>query len=297
MVNRLRCAFVGSVAFSARCLEALYEIPEADIVAVLAPSAAPANSDFIDLGSVTARHGRQIRRIKRIAEEAEFLNGLALDVLFVFGLSQILPSSVLRAPRMGCIGSHPALLPQNRGRHPLIWTLANGLSRGGLSLLWLDEGVDTGDIWMQRQFDISLDDDAGSLYERIGSLAVEMLRVGVPELARGSIVRTPQDHARANVWRKRDPEDGRIDWRMSSRRIHNLVRALRPPYPGAECIIDRIAVKVWRTRIYEDSVDPRFEPGRVLQAAPSVIIKTGDGALEIVEWDLGIAPPEGGYLK
>lgn len=291
-----RYAFVGAVQFSARCLDALLG-SGANVVGILCPSESKFNADFADLGPVAAKHGHEVRRFTKIADEAEHLRSLRPDVVFVLGLSQILPPEVLKIPTLGCIGSHPALLPRNRGRHPLIWAIANGLPESGLSLLWLDEGVDSGDLWKQRSFPIGPDDDAGAVYERVCGLGAEMLREGVAELERGVISRAPQDSSRANYWRKRSAKDGEIDWRMSSRRAYDLVRALRPPYGGAHCLQGGKEVKIWRARPVDAPDSRHYEPGRVLRTTPALTVKCGEGALEILESGIDAGTlKEGDYL-
>lgn len=292
----MRYVFVGGVKFSGRCLETLLDTG-VDLAAILCPRKAP-NNDYEDLGPVAVKRGRKVRYFDRIAEEAEFLRSLKPDVVFILGLSQLLPKELLDIPRLGCIGSHPAKLPSNRGRHPLVWAVANGLTESALTFLFLDEGVDSGDIWMQRDFPIGLDDDAGAVYERVCALASKMLEEGVPELERGVVRRTPQDHSRANVWRKRGPKDGRIDWRMSSRRIHDLVRALRPPYPGATSGLKSVEYKVWRTEILARPGIGNLEPGKVLEAGPGgFVVKTGDGAVKVLEHEFAPTPQPGEYLE
>jgi methionyl-tRNA formyltransferase len=290
-----RYIFVGAVEFSARCLDALLDAG-ANVVEVLSPLEKGINADYRDLSVLAERRGVASRKFKKIADEAEHVASLKPDLVFVMGLSQILPPALLRAPRIGCLGSHPALLPENRGRHPIVWALANGLTQSGLSLLWLDEGVDTGDLWRQREFPIAPDDDAGSVYEKVCCLGTEMLREGLTELETGRVVRRPQDHSRANYWRRRGPADGLIDWRMSSKRICDLVRALRPPYVGAHCLLQGGEVKVWRVQAEPAQELDRFEPGRVMLGGPAPIVKTGDGAVRIVEWQSAEAPKEGEYL-
>jgi len=292
-----RCVFIGSVAFSARCLEAVLE-SKLETADILCPRQAGINSDYADLGETARRFGREARYFERIGEETSRLKALKPDYIFVFGLSQILPPEALAAAKVGAIGSHPALLPRNRGRHPIVWAIANGLSESGLTFFWLDSGVDSGDIWMQRRCSIGPEDDAGSVYRRMSDLGAAMLREGLPELARGDCRRAPQDEAQANSWRRRSTADGAIDWRMSSRRIHDLVRALRPPYPGAHCVFRGAEVKVWRTQVPEAQPDcGHIEPGKVLRrGAEAILVKTGDGAIELLEHGFGPDLKEGEYI-
>jgi methionyl-tRNA formyltransferase len=197
---------------------------------------------------------------------------------------------------LGVIGYHPAALPQNRGRHPIVWTLALGLRETASTFFFMDERADAGDLLSQRRLEISPDDDAGDLYRKLTALALAQLSAFVPQLARGGYPRTPQDHSQANTWRKRTKADGQVDWRMSAGGIHNLVRALARPYVGAHCLWEGREIKIWKTAL-EDTAPDNCEPGKVLAhdgGAP--IIKCGAGALRLLQHEFPALPPIGGYL-
>ncbi len=294
-----RYVFIGSVDFSRSCLEAMLKMGLSIAgVFCLERGAASANSDYADLGEVAGRLGRPCRYFNRIKDEAENIRALEPDVIFVMGLSQIVPQEILDIPYVGTIGSHPALLPRNRGRHPLIWAIANGLTRSGLTFFWLDRGVDTGDIWAQRGFAIGPEDDASTVYERVKGLACEMLEAHIPELEKGIARRKKQDSSIANTLRKRTAKDGEIDWRMGSKRICDLIRALYRPYPGAHCMHNGREVKVWKGKEYKASGAVRgLEPGKVLSSdRGSIVVKTGDGAIELLEHGFERLPGAGEYL-
>lgn len=220
------------------------------------------------------------------------------DIMVVLGLSQIIPKHILETPTIGCIGSHPALLPQNRGRHPIIWAIANGLTRSGITLFWIDEGVDSGDIWGQEEYEISSEDDASAVYEKVKEMSVKILKNNIPDLEKGIVKRVKQDHSLANYWRKRTKKDGEIDWRMSTKRIYNLVRALGKPYVGVHCVYKGKEIKIWKVKIL-DNTDAyiNLEPSEVISIDGSCIkVKTGDGVIEIIEHNFDSLPAVGDYL-
>jgi methionyl-tRNA formyltransferase len=294
-----RYLFIGSVEYSAFCLKVLLEM-NVNIVGIMCPyrEVAGFNSDYFDLGVIAREYGKEVYYFKKIADETAYIKEKRPDVIFVLGFSQIIPKQILGIPAIDCIGSHPALLPQNRGRHPIIWAIANGLTKSGITLFWIDDGVDSGDIWKQEVFEISLDDDATSIYEKVKQLSVEMLKDGIGELEQGVIRRIKQDNSLANCWRKRTKEDGKIDWRMSSKRIYDLVRALTRPYIGAHCVYKGKEYKIWKVKMIND--DRRYqnlEPGKVIAANESNIrVKTGDGAVEIIQHNFERLPVIGEYL-
>lgn len=295
----LKYVFIGSVEYSAYCLRALLQLG-INIVDIMCPSisASKLNADYLDLSEVARDFGKSVYYFEKIKNEATHLKEIKPDVIFVLGLSQIISKDIIEIPTIGCIGSHPALLPANRGRHPIIWAIANGLKKSGITLFWIDEGVDSGDIWGQKEFDIDIPDDASTIYEVVKKLTVEILKEKIPELEAGFIKRTIQDHSMANYWRKRTYKDGEIDWRMSSKRIYDLVRALTSPYVGAHCIYNGKDTKIWKIRIL-DGVDEfsNLEPGKVISVDGSNIrVKTGDGAIEITAHVFTPLPQAGDYL-
>lgn len=294
-----RYIFVGSVEYSAHCLRALFTMG-VNIVDIMCPykEASKFNSDYFDLGEVAKEFGKDVYYFKKIQDEAEHIKKNMPDIMFVLGLSQIIPKHILEIPAVGCIGSHPALLPQNRGRHPIIWAIANGLTKSGITLFWIDEGVDSGDIWGQEEYEIGFGDDATAVYEKAKELSVKILKNNIPDLEKGIIKRVKQDHSLANYWRKRTKKDGEIDWRMSSKRIYNLVRALTKPYVGVHCVYKGKEIKIWKVKML-DSTDAyiNLEPGKVISIDGSCIkVKTGDGVIEIIEHNFDSLPAVGDYL-
>lgn len=294
-----RYIFIGSVEYSAHCLKELLKM-NVNIVDIMCPyqEVSKFNSDYFDLGDIAKEFNRSTHYFKNIKNEAEYIRSQKPDIIFVLGLSQIIPEEILKIPTMGCIGSHPALLPRNRGRHPIIWAIANGLKKSGITLFWLDNRVDTGDIWVQKEFFIDVLDDASAVYEKVKYLSVELLKDNIPLLENGSIRRLKQDDSRSNYWRKRGYKDGEIDWRMSSHKIYDLVRALTKPYVGAHCIQNGQEVKIWKSRIVKDrECVSNLEPGKVLSRNNvSIMIKTGDGIIEVLEHNFKVLPKEGDHL-
>lgn len=285
----LRAAFIGSVAFSRTCLEIVANSPLVTLVAVLcpAPEDAKFNADYVDLAPVAERLGIPWRRIRRLSDPdlVTKVAEMRLDVLFVFGLSQLVPRQVFALPRLGSIGTHPSLLPQGRGRHPLIWALVQGLNETGLSFFWLDDGPDTGDILWQRRFEIDVDDDAAVLYSRIQHLAADGLNEFLPMLDRGIVPRQPQDHSKATVWRKRTEADGEIRWDRPAMEAHNLIRALTHPYPGAHTSWQGQELKLWRSRppFAGNGEAPRVRPGTVIRrTSQGFAVQCSDLALDVV---------------
>ncbi|MCS3955390.1 methionyl-tRNA formyltransferase [Salinibacter ruber] len=282
-----RSVFVGGIRLSAAIVSALVDSDEG-LQAVFCPSpeAASNHDDYVRLkpyaGDSNYHEYEDINAPGTVEKIAQY----EPDVVYVIGVSQILKRPLLDTPTVGCLGGHIALLPANRGCNPIIWAIANGLSQHGVTMIWLDEGIDTGDIAAQRPFQIAPDEHAGDIYSKVERIYVEMLEKELlPEFHRGNFPRRPQPEEPSNYWRRRHPVDGRIDWRMSAERIHNLVRALYHPYPGADVVFDDQKYKVWRTEM--EAASPTRIPGEVLDANGSdLLVKAGDGAVWLREHDV-----------
>lgn len=294
----MRVAFVGCVQSSRAFLTRLLELPDVEVAGVVTREASAFNADFASLRPLAEGAGVPcfIARGNDQAALADWLRRLAPDVTYCFGWSWLLRPEVLAVPRLGTIGFHPAGLPANRGRQPLIWALALGLPETASTFFFLDEGADSGDILSQEPVAILDEDDAGTLYAKVTAVALRQIETFTPQLAAGTFPRRPQDSSRATSWRKRGRADGQVDWRMSARSIHNLVRALTRPYVGAHCVYRGADAKLWRTAL-RDGAPLNAEPGKVLACdGERIVVKCGEGAVELVEHELPDPPAPGSYL-
>lgn len=283
----LKAAFIGCVQSSETALRTLIEHDAVEVAAVLTLRQSRFNADFVDLRPLAREAGIEVHDWEDMDSAAvrRLLTDLQVDIAFCIGFSRLLDASILSAPPLGVVGFHPAALPRNRGRHPIIWALALGLQETASTLFRMDERADAGPLLSQVPVAIGPDEDAGSLYRKI----LEVLAVQVAEvasgLASGTLIASPQDESSATSWRKRSAADGRIDWRMSARSIDALVRALTRPYVGADFALADQPVKVWRTRIVEE-VPRDAEPGKVLAVDPDgVVVRAGEQGVRLVETD------------
>ena len=160
----------------------------------------------------------------------------------------------------------------------------------------MDAGADSGDILSQREIIIHDADDARTLYDKMTQIALEQIEEFVPMLAAGTFRPQKQDRQLANTWRRRGCADGKIDWRMSARSIHNLVRGLTRPYVGAHFIADGQEIKVWETAVVSD-VQKNIEPGKVLiQMGSRPVVKCGENAICLFVTEPSFDPIVGSYL-
>lgn len=294
----MRVLLIGCVKSSELFLKKLMEI-DADIVGVVTKKQSEFNSDYVDLGKICKKAKIDYIYVESANsnEAKEYVKEKNVDVLLCLGWSQLLDKELLSLPKLGSVGFHPAELPQNRGRHPLIWALALGLKRTASTLFLMDYSADTGDIISQEYVDIDYEDDAGTLYNKVMKIAVKQLETILMEFETNTLNRIPQDITEGNSWRKRGKRDGEIDWRMSSFGIYNLVRALTKPYVGAHFVYHDKEYKVWKVKeVFQDGFE-NIEPGKVVcvKSDTNFIVKVQDNLIEVLACDK-IDIKEGEYL-
>jgi len=298
----MKILFIGSVDFSKSALKKIIDMKE-NVVGVVCKNSLKFNSDFYDLSLIAKKNKIPYIYVKNINSEDSviWIKEKEPDVIYCFGWSQIIKSNILKIPRLGVIGFHPAEIPFNKGRHPLIWALFLGLNSTASTFFFMDEGADTGDILSQVNVPILPNDDAESLYYKITKIALSQIEEFTSELKTNNYQRIPQTKNIGNFWRKRGIEDGHIDWRMSSLAIYNLVRALTKPYVGAHITIDENNIKIWKVEIIEkDFQGSNLEPGKVIkinEKENTFDVKSYDGIIRVLKHDINDMTIIGEYLK
>ncbi|EKE75428.1 methionyl-tRNA formyltransferase [Gallaecimonas xiamenensis] len=295
----MKVAFIGCVTSSLKLLSALCTLKGRgiEVVAVITKPASNINADFVDLAPFCQENAIPFHyeNTDNREQSVAFLQRYQPDIIYCFGWSYLLDAKMLGLAPRGAIGFHPAPLPQGRGRHPIIWALALGLERTASTFFVMDSGADSGPILDQKWLAIAPEDDAGSLYDKILATACQQILAFSARLADGSATPVPQNPAQATYWRKRSAKDGLIDWRMQAADIHNLIRALTAPYPGAEFLYQGQAVKVWKSEIAQASYPQYMEPGRILAIEEKrVLVKcAGQSALWLCRCDFPAIPANG----
>jgi len=293
----MRTLFIGNMEFSGRALELLVN-EKAEMAGVVTKRSPEFNADYLDLEPFCLRRGIPCLTVEDINARGSLENISALrpDLIFCIGWSGLLKAELLNIPKLGVVGFHPAALPRNRGRHPLIWTLVLGLDKTASTFFKMDQGADSGDILSQIEIPVAYEDTARTLYDKIGNVALGQLKELFHAFESGNVRPVPQDHRKATFWRKRGRDDGKIDFRMSSRAIYDLVRALTRPYVGAHAVYDGKNVKIWKAEERKISM-PDAEPGKVIGIEGSApLVKCWDGAVLLKEHEFTTIPKIGEYL-
>ncbi len=292
----MNVALIGSVSSSYTALTALIGAKVA-ITAVLGLDESQAENvcDYRSLGELADRACVEYTSFVGITDPhvEPFLRLHQPDLLWVIGLSQLVPDRLIRIARHGGVGFHPTMLPRGRGRAPVAWTILLG-KPAAASLFFLTDKPDAGDIIAQREVAVLPDDYSEDLIARTNEVLHEVIGDLAPRIKDGNLPRSPQDHARATYYAKRTPADGLIDWSKPTDQIYRLVRAAGRPYRGAFTNRDatareRARVIIWRARpARTDEVDTSrstAKPGTVLRVEPGLgpLVRTVDGCLWLTE--------------
>ena len=219
-------------------------------------------------------------------ESIEQIRALTPDVIVVMAYGQILPRNVLEIPPTACLNLHASLLPRHRGAAPIQAAIAAGDRETGITVMYMDEGLDTGDILLQRKIDILPNDTGGSLHDHLAQIAPEALLESLRMLASRSAPRIPQDNALATYAPKLSREAGRIDWSEPAETIERKIRAFNP-WPGAFMRMTTKSNELRTLKIFSAAiVDLSGAPGETLGGEKELIIAAGTGALSLLEVQL-----------
>ena len=284
----MKIILIGTVEFSKEMLRTLIE-NNFKIQAVITSSNSEINSDYSDLKPLCDKNDIPCHISDDINSNRtiELIKNYEADVIYCFGWSRLLKKDLISLPPLGVIGYHPAELPKNRGRHPIIWALVLGLKETASTFFIMNEEADTGDIVSQVKVKIDGNDNAKSLYKKLSSAAQEQVIEITNNLNQLDAIKVKQNNSKSNVWRKRSKKDGIIDWRMSAVSIHNLVRGLSRPYPGAHFEFMQKEYKVWETEVMKIENIQNIEPGKVLDISEDgkPIIMCGDQCIKLLQLD------------
>jgi methionyl-tRNA formyltransferase len=208
------------------------------------------------------------------------------DFLFSFYYRRMLKPPLLALPRLGALNMHGSLLPKYRGRAPVNWAILRGETETGATLHYMTEKPDNGDIVGQTRVPILPDDTAREVFDKV-TLAAEMtLHAALPGLLRGTAPRLAQKASEASYFGGRKPEDGVIDWSKSATEVHNLVRAVAPPYPGAWTTVDGKPARVLRTRVLDAEAPAAGEPSLRVEDGRLVARCGAGGTLALLELEI-----------
>jgi methionyl-tRNA formyltransferase len=287
----MRVVFIGTGEIGVPTLRALLNSSEHQLIGVVTgPDKPVGREQRIEPSAIKAALAAtrmsilQPTRIKD-RQSVEDVRALAPDVIVVIAYGQILPRDLLEIPKIACLNLHASLLPRWRGAAPVQAAIATGDPQTGITVMYMDEGLDTGDILLQRRIDISSADTGQSLHDRLSQIAPEALLESLRLLAGENAPRIPQDNALATYAPKLNREDGRIDWSEPANVIERKIRAYNP-WPAAFMQIGGPGT-LKNLKVFAASVlDLSGKPAKILRFDKDIVIAAGDRALSLTEVQL-----------
>jgi len=286
----MRVVFIGTGEIGAPTLHALLRSKEHQLAAVVTQPNKPVGRDqrIKPPPIKKALAGAKIPTLQpariKDRQSIEEISALAPEVIVVMAYGQILPQGVLGIPRVACLNLHASLLPRHRGAAPIQAAIASGDFETGITVMYMDEGLDTGDILLQRKIDILPTDTGGSLHDRLAQIAPDALLESLQLLGKKIAPRVPQNNALATYAPKLNRDAGKIDWAERAEVIERKVRAFNP-WPGAFTTVAAKLGKPRNLKIFSASiVDLAAEPGEILQTEEQgLVIAASDRALSLEE--------------
>ena len=282
----LRIIFMGTPDFAAANLSALLTGPDQVVAVVSQPDRAKGRGKKVSpppTKVLAEAAGIPVLQPAKIKTE-EFRNGLLSyqpDLIVVAAYGRILPPSLLELAPMGCINVHGSLLPRYRGAAPIQWAIIKGETEVGVTIIQMDQGMDTGDMLLKAKIAVDPEETAGSLMVKLATLGGHTLLQAIKGLKEGTITPVPQDHSQATMAPMLKKDDGLIDWSRSAKEIECLIRGL-DPWPSAFCFLLENRLRLFSPEVvYMEST---AQPGTVLYAdRRGMLIACGRNALQIHE--------------
>lgn len=277
--------FMGTPDFSAKVLEML--IAEHDVIAVVTQPDRPVGRKRVltppPVKEVAIKHGLPVYQPEKLAQSSELeqLIDLEADLIVTAAFGQILPESLLNAPKLGAINVHASLLPKYRGGAPIHQAIMDGQTETGISIMYMVKKLDAGDIISQQAIEIEHQDDVGTMHDKLSFLGAELLKETLPSIINGTNNRITQNESEASFATNISREQEKIDWYQSAEVIYNHIRGLSP-WPVAYTVMDDGNMKVYASRIEKGKTG---EPGTIIETTKkAIIVATGsDDAIALTD--------------
>lgn len=282
----MRVVFLGTPEFAVPSLETLIQDPSVDVVAVITqPDRKSGRGQRLTpppVKVVAERHEipcHQFQSLRKSPESLALMRSLSPDVAVVVAFGQILIREFFELPRQGTVNVHASILPFYRGAAPAAHAIWNGDSETGVTIMKIDEGMDTGDILTMETLPIPNSMSTGELEVVLAQRGAELLMQTLGGYVSGDIVPVAQDHSKATLAPRIKKSDGRIDWTRTADSLHNQVRAMNP-WPGSFFTWKEVEVKFWKSAVEAGSGDSSVDPGRVVAAeGDNLLISCGKGSV------------------
>lgn len=285
----MKIVFMGTPDFSVNALENIVKAGH-DVVGVITqpdkPKGRGGKMQYTPVKEKALELGLDVYQPQRV-KETEFIEKLKEmnpDAIVVIAFGQILPKAILDMPKYGCINVHASLLPKYRGAAPIQWSVIDGEKETGVTTMYMNEGLDTGDIIDKVVVPIDKKETGGSLFDKLAIEGGKLILKTLIELENGTAVRTSQDDSKSNYAGMINKQLGKIDFNKSANEIERLIRGLNP-WPSAYTKMDGKTLKIWDADVDDSENDSA--PGTITEVGKDFIrVATGKGSLKILELQL-----------
>ena len=283
----MKIIFMGTPDFAAASLEALIDSRHEIQAVVTQPDKPKGRKGELTPSSVKViakREGIKVYQPLKVRDE-EFVKTLRAynpDVMVVVAFGQIIPLSILKMPKYGCVNIHGSLLPKYRGAAPIQWAVLDGEKETGITTILMDEGIDTGDILLKKTIKIDADETSGSLFDKLMALGAKTILETLDELEKGSLTPTKQEESPTAYAKMLTKAMGLIDFTKSAKELDCFVRGM-DPWPSAYTLLSGKTLKLWKVRVVEGG----GKAGSVIEIGKeSFTVACGEGAIEVLEVQL-----------
>ena len=279
-----KIVFMGTPAFSVPVLEALIKNYKVKAV-VTQPDKIVGRDNHIakpPIKVLAEANNIVVLQPKSIKEQYNEVIELEPDLIVTCAYGQILPVELLEAPKYGCINVHASLLPKLRGGAPIHRAIMEGYTETGVTIMYMAPGMDDGDIITQDRVEITNEDTASSLHDKLSKLGSELLIQTIPSIFAGTNVRTKQTESEVTYAPIIKPEDEKIDFSATSREIYNKIRGLNS-FPGAYTLLDGKRLKIWSSIVLDEYYTQKLDGEIVEVNKDGIVVKTGNSTLLITE--------------
>lgn len=285
----MRIVFMGTPDFAVPTLESLLESEHQVVGVVTQPDKPKGRGGKVQMTPVkelAVKYDVPVHQPVRIKEKESYgiLKQWNPDAIVVVAFGQILPKRILDLPQYGCINVHASLLPKLRGAAPIQWAVIEGEKTSGVTTMYMDEGLDTGDMLLKEEISLADTETGGSLHDKLMVLGGPLILRTLEGLQEGTIARTPQNHSEHTYAKMLDKQLGKLDFTKPASEIERLIRGLNP-WPSAYTSLGGKTLKIWEAKVVPSP--EQATPGEIVETAKSYItVQTGEDALQILSLQL-----------
>ncbi|MGN8800510.1 methionyl-tRNA formyltransferase [Candidatus Merdisoma sp. HCP28S3_D10] len=286
----MKIIFMGTPDFSVGTLEALIGAGHEITLVVSQPDKPKGRGHELQptpVKEAALRHGLTVYQPKKVRdpEVIEKLRATEADVIVVIAFGQIIPKAILEMKQYGCINVHASLLPKYRGAAPIQWAVIDGEKESGVTIMQMDEGLDTGDMLLKGSVALAADETGGSLFDKLGALGADLCVEALDKLEKGELKPEKQGESPTEYARMLTKEMGCLNWQESAEKLERLIRGLNP-WPSAYTKLGDKTLKIWSAQVCERT-DENAACGEIIDVTKdAVCVACGEGALKITELQL-----------